>query len=256
MEREEPGAPVAQLKAPVAPEPEAEADLAALRAGVVRYYSDRVRRHGCTPLGVDWTCIAAQELRFVQLMKLCDFSAPFSLNDVGCGYGALVAYLLKRHGDAVKTNQGIDYLGIDLAEAMIRRARERWRRQPWAAFVTGDAHARPADYSVASGIFNVKLEQPRGLWERYVARTLDDMQANSRKGFAVNFMRERPPSPSPAPPSPVRDGAASDALYRSSPEQWVTHCEREYGAAVTLIENYGQPEYTLLARPRDAASRT
>jgi hypothetical protein len=28
-------------------------------------------------------------MRFVQLLKLRDFMSPFSLNDLGCGYGAL-----------------------------------------------------------------------------------------------------------------------------------------------------------------------
>ncbi|MDJ0944953.1 MAG: hypothetical protein QNJ30_15910 [Kiloniellales bacterium] len=214
--------------------------LSKLESGVVRYYTDRLKRFGATPLGVDWSCIASQELRFLQLMKLCDFAAPFSLNDVGCGYGALVGYLAKRHPEA-----GIDYLGIDLAAAMKRRAERLWRACPWAAFVTGTANARVADYSVASGIFNVKLEQPRPTWERFVALTLDEMHAASRKGFAVNFMlpRDRPP-----------DSAAERDLYRSRPETWIRHCERAYGASVTLLDDYGQPEFTLLVRRRGSAS--
>ena len=215
-------------------------ELSELRAAVVGYYSDRLRRHGPTPLGVDWTCIASQELRFLQLLKLCDFSAPFSLNDVGCGYGALVGYLAKRHAEAQ-----IDYLGIDLAAAMTRRAKRMWRACPWASFVTGQAGARTADYSVASGIFNVKLDQPRATWERFVALTLDDLQASSRKGFAVNFKLERPQAPG---------GDACEALYRVQPETWIRYCEREHAAAVTLLEGYGQPEFTLLVRRRDSVS--
>jgi len=84
---------------------------------VEAYYSARVAKHGATPLGVDWSCWATQNLRFVQLLKLCDFSAPFALNDIGCGYGALAAHLAMRHADAE-----IDYLGVDLSQAMIRRA--------------------------------------------------------------------------------------------------------------------------------------
>lgn len=214
-------------------------ELSRLRSSVVGYYSDRLRRYGATPLGVDWTCIASQELRFLQLLKLCDFGAPFSLNDVGCGYGALVGYLARRHAEA-----RIDYLGIDLAAAMSRRAKRLWRAYPWAAFVTGDARVRTADYSVASGIFNVKPAQPRATWERFVALTLDGLQASSRRGFAVNFKLERP------------DDEAPEGLYRVRPEIWIRHCERAYGAAVTLLEGYGQPEFTLLVYRRNTASRT
>ena len=55
-------------------------------ADVEAYYSARVAKHGATPLGVDWSCWASQNLRFVQLLKLCDFSGPFVLNDIGCGF--------------------------------------------------------------------------------------------------------------------------------------------------------------------------
>ena len=84
--------------------------LDSVYGAIENYYTAKVSRHGATPLGVDWTCIATQELRFVQLLKLCEFAAPFSLNDLGCGYGALLAYLAKRHASAA-----IDYLGIDLS---------------------------------------------------------------------------------------------------------------------------------------------
>ena len=68
----------------------------------------------------------------MQLMKLCDLPEFFSLNDLGCGYGALLAYLAKRHSEAK-----IDYLGIDLSPAMVRRAKRLWRNQKDAKFVVG-----------------------------------------------------------------------------------------------------------------------
>lgn len=94
------------------------ADLAPVHAGIAAYYSAKVAKYGATPLGVDWSCVPTQELRFVQLLKLCDFGSPFSFNDLGCGYGALIAYLDRRHAECA-----VDYLGIDLSEAMLRRAR-------------------------------------------------------------------------------------------------------------------------------------
>src|SRR5262249_1115454 len=142
-------------------------------------------------------------LRFVQLMRLCDFSTPFSLNDVGCGYGALVAYLAKRHSKAK-----IDYLGIDLSGAMIAAAQSLHGKRPRSRFVQGSACPRIADYSVASGIFNVKLAQKLDAWEFFVAETLRDLRAKSRRGFAMNFMR------------PQASGRSSPMLYRTSAERW------------------------------------
>jgi len=63
---------------------------------VGRYYSEKIVEHGPTAKGVDWRDETSQELRFEQLLKVCDESRPFTLNDYGCGYGALATYLGER----------------------------------------------------------------------------------------------------------------------------------------------------------------
>ena len=174
-------------------------------------------------------------MRFVQLLKLCDFSAPFSLNDIGCGYGALCAFLAMRHAGTE-----IDYCGVDLSRAMISRARRRFK-SPGRRFVVGRASPRVADYSVASGIMNVNVGYSDAVWEDFVATMLADMRRNSRRGFGVNFAAETAPAGNSAGPE-----AAS--LYRTSPKPWVRHCEQELGCAVEVIDDYGMTEFTLLAR--------
>ena len=161
--------------------------LVPVHARIAPYYGETVARHGATPRGVDWRCVPTQELRFIQLLKLCDFSRPFSLNDVGCGYGALIGFIARRHPQAT-----IDYLGIDLSPAMISRARRRHRGAAGRRFVVGSGIPRTADYAVASGVMNVMLDHPPALWEEFVAETLRCMHASARLGFAVNFMAERP----------------------------------------------------------------
>lgn len=202
-------------------------------AEVRDYYTSKVARHGPTPLGVDWPCRVTQELRFAQLLRLCDFSAPFALNDLGCGYGALLAYLGRRH-----RGKKVNYLGMDISEPMIRHARRRWRRRPDTALVVTDRCQRLADYSLASGIFNVKLGQPLAAWESLVAETLRDLHRHSRRGFAVNLLL---PAGKGAPK--IRE------LYRAPIGKWVRYCESELSCSVTLLDNYGLQEYTLLARP-------
>jgi SAM-dependent methyltransferase len=210
----------------------ADSGLGVLHAGIAAYYTDKVTRFGATPLGVDWTCVATQEMRFVQLLKLCDLPGPFSLDDLGCGYGALVAYLGWRHPAYM-----IDYVGIDLSAAMIRRARRLWRGRPGVRFVEGRASPRIADYTVASGIFNVQLDQPRAAWEHFIADTLQRMHLTSVRGFAVNF------ETAPADGRPVRRG-----LYTTEPARWAGHCAREFGATTEVIDGYGLREFTLLVR--------
>ena len=197
------------------------------------YYGAKIGRYGATPLGVDWSCLATQNLQFVQLLKICDFAADFSLNDVGCGYGALIDFLSERYPGA-----RIDYLGTDLSPAMVRYGRRRHRREPRRNFVVGNASPRVADYSVASGILNVMLDHPRDAWEAFVAQTLWDLHRTSRRGFAVNFMAEGP------------SGRSTTQLYRTGPDPWARYCQRWLGYSVETVSGYGMREFTLLVRRR------
>ncbi len=209
--------------------------LGRVYSDVEAYYGARVTKYGATPLGVDWSCQATQSLRFVQLLKICDFSAPFALNDVGCGYGALAAFLAMRH-----PKSKIDYLGVDLSRAMISRARRRFQSLD-RRFVIGKASPRVADYSVASGIMNVNVGYSRAVWEDFVATMLRDMRRTSRRGFSANFMADTTEAR-----TSVDSPAAS--LYRTSPQPWVRYCERDLGCSVETIDNYGMKEFTLLVR--------
>ncbi len=197
-----------------------------------RYYSERAGRYGATPLGVDWTCALTQQLRFAKLLKVCDFARAFSLNDLGCGYGALLDFLAQRHPET-----DVDYLGVDLSEAMIGHAKRRRRYSGKGSFRVGNRSPRVADYSVASGGFNVMLEHPVPVWECFVAETLRGMHASSRRGFAVNFLAPRPGG-----------GAFRSGLYRVAPDRWIDYCEREFGWRAELVAGYGLREFTLLVR--------
>src|SRR5262245_26922402 len=83
---------------------------------VAAYYEGRLREHGATPAGVDWNSESSQRLRFDQLLRvvLPDERAG-SLNDFGCGYGALADYLATRY-------PGWTYRGYDASPAMIDAA--------------------------------------------------------------------------------------------------------------------------------------
>jgi SAM-dependent methyltransferase len=180
-------------------------DPSPLHARIADYYTQKVKAYGCTPLGVDWTCRPTQEMRFVQLLKLCDFGAPFSINDLGCGYGALAVFLRRRHVACA-----VDYLGIDLSGEMVRRARRQCRVLDGVRFVKGSASPRMADYSVASGIFNVQLDASGEDWHAFIKATLQQLAASSRRGFAVNFVA-----------SPPDGQLVTPGLYTTPPGRWM-----------------------------------
>lgn len=194
---------------------------------VDRYYTGKLSEHGATPQGVDWNGEASQELRFAQLLQVAGGAQAFSLNDYGCGYGALADYLERRE-------RAVDYRGFDISAAMVAEARAR---HPAARIVQSEDELEPADYTVASGIFNVKLDVAAAEWTEYVLATIERLDRLSRAGFSFNvltmysdreFMREH--------------------LYYADPGFLFDHCKRTCSPHVALLHDYGLYEFTIVVR--------
>jgi SAM-dependent methyltransferase len=197
---------------------------------VQRYYSEKVAEHGPTARGVDWNDAASQELRFEQLLKVCDPAKPFTLNDYGCGYGALAAYLEQRDYD-------FTYTGFDISADMVEQARELLRDSARCRFVVDDSELEQADYTVASGIFNVKLDAPREAWEQHVLETLGRLNELSSLGFSFNMLTSYSDA-----------DRMRDDLYYADPGVIFDHCKRNFSRWVALLHDYGLYEFTIIVR--------
>lgn len=197
---------------------------------VARYYTDKLAKHGTTPQGVDWKNEDDQITRFSQLCKVIEADSRFTLNDIGCGYGALYQYLLDSYADFF-------YCGIDVSEDMVAAANKQTSDQANASFAVASAPEAPAEYSVASGIFNVKLEYECSEWLDYIFSTLDIMDAYSTKGFAFNCLT-----------SYSDEDKMRDYLYYADPCHLFDHCKRNYSKWVSLLHDYGLWEFTIIVR--------
>lgn len=197
---------------------------------VRRYYTGKVTDHGPTPRGVDWNSLEGQLLRFDQLLKLCDRKSPYSLIDLGCGYGGLLDHLMSA-GDTVR------YFGLDLSDAMIREARALHPDRPPATFDVGATSDQPAEYVVASGIFNVKQQTPDDTWHDYILETLAEMARMSTRGFAFNLLT------SYGDPELRRPD-----LHYADPCRLFDTCKRLFSRHVSLLHDYGLWEFTILVR--------
>lgn len=213
------------------------AELDFVCAEVRDYYAAKLAGYGATPRGVDWACKTTQSLRFAQLLRLCPTDAPFSLIDLGCGYGALATFLAQQRSAA-----GVQYLGIDLSPEMVRRGRRRHAGDGNVRFVAGRHVSETSDYVVASGIMNVMVGFSAMTWEKFVGTMLLDMHRMGKCGFAVNFLKK------PGPPS------QRGQLYCTTPGKWARFCERELGRSIEIVDDYGLQEFTLLARTANAIS--
>jgi SAM-dependent methyltransferase len=200
---------------------------------VERYYSGRFLEHGATARGVDWNSPDSQELRFQQLLKVCEgVTGRFSVNDYGCGYGALVRYLERRDLE-------FTYRGFDISEPMLEHARQAYERPPDVTFVRREADLELADHTVASGIFNVKLDVPEAEWHDYVLRTLDTLAEVSRRGFAFNMLTSYSEAEKMRPD-----------LYYGDPKELFDRCMTRYSRHVALLHDYGLWEFTMIVRIR------
>jgi SAM-dependent methyltransferase len=197
---------------------------------VADYYMEKLASHGATARGVDWNSEASQALRFAQLCRVIQASGPASLNDVGCGYGELCDYLQREGFD-------IDYLGVDIAPAMIAAAQARARQAPRTRFAEGAIPDRVADYSVASGIFNVRLSVPDAEWRAHILAVLDVLNACSSRGFAFNCLSSYADAERKRP-----------ELYYADPLVLFDHCKRRYSREVALLHDYGLYEFTMIVR--------
>jgi SAM-dependent methyltransferase len=202
----------------------------ALRSTVAEYYTLRLQTHGTTPRGVDWNSEASQLLRFEQLLAVCKGlpERAYSINDYGCGYGALVDFL-DRRGDQ------FTYTGFDIAPAMVTAARRRYAGRDDCTFTdTWDA-VDVADVSVASGVFNVRLDSPDAVWMAHLRTGLSDLARISRYAFAFNVLSLRSD-----PERRRRD------LFYADPDAVLAECRQRFSQRSYVVDGYGLWEFTVV----------
>ena len=198
---------------------------------VASYYTEKLEKHGDTPQGVDWNGGESQIVRFEQLCKIINPKMPrFSINDLGCGYGALLDYLHDYHASCT-------YLGVDISSEMIASANERYKEVPHTSFTEASEPDQQADFSVASGIFNVRLDRSSNEWRDHIENTLDILNRSSKIGFSFNCLT-----------SYSDEDKKRDYLYYADPCQLFDLCKRKYSRQVALLHDYGLYEFTILIR--------
>lgn len=218
--------------------------MAAIPADILErtlaHYRDKFARHGDTPEGVDWNGPESQRLNFEQLLKLLPADGPFSLFDLGCGYGAFLDLLAERHAE-------FDYRGYDVNAEMIdaaqRRFAARFDHRVGARFDVADRPLEPADYGVASGIYTLRLGRSDDQCLADLQAGLDVLDASSTRGFGFNCLTSWSDA-----------DRMRDYLYYPDPCVLFEHCKRHYARNVALLHDYELYAFTILVRKRASPS--
>lgn len=200
---------------------------------ISEFYTKSFLLHGATPQGVGWKDVKSQDLRFEQLCKVIskqDEKRGITINDFGCGYGAMFKYLNDRF-------QIRRYYGYDICSDIIKAAKEN-NTYKNAVFIISPKVTHTADYSFISGTFTVKLATSTKIWTNYVKNTLIDISKKSRKGFAFNAL------------TIYTDWASKDAYY-ADPIHFFTFCKQFISKYVSLINDYPLFEWTILVKKEE-----
>ena len=197
------------------------------------YYDLHLDNHGPGAMGVGWKNEAAQQIRFDQLAKIIEPCPGFTINDLGCGVGDCYTYL------TATQQMDFQYYGYDMLKSMVDKAITRFQTSENAHWIKIDNphELLPADYSIASGIFNLKYTIEESEWKNYIVETLHQMNEKSKRGFAFNmltiysdkeFMKEE--------------------LFYADPLYFFDLCKKNFSRNIALLHDYNEYDFTILVR--------
>ncbi len=201
-----------------------------LHRHIAALYDRRFKKFGAGAKGVYWKGEESQHRRFVYLTGIIEPGATgVSVNDLGCGYGALFDFLAE-----TPVMDGGSYTGYDISRRMVAEARRRVA-DPRAHFVRADRATRDADYSFVSGTFNIPMGTEPATWRRYVEEALEELWSRTRKGLAFNMLDAR------------ADDQLGNLFYADS-GQFFDFCARVLSPDVTLMHTRPLPDWTIWVR--------
>ena len=193
---------------------------------VEKLYSNNIKEFGIDAKSVGWGTKEKQDLRFTKLMSVVqEKNDPFTINELGCGYGELVKFCEMNNFDFVK------YDGYDVSQDMIDAANKYIGGEKVTLYKSANIETQ-ADYTIASGIFNVMFDEQKDNWENYIKETISHMFEKSNKGISFNFLTKYV-------------DWEQENLYYADPLLYFDYCKNNLSKKVNLIHDYELYEFTL-----------
>lgn len=196
---------------------------------VNQYYTAKIKQYGTTPKGVDWNSVESQELRFEVLSSLINEENNFLVLDFGCGFGSMFNYFTTKY-------HSFEYIGFDVSEEMILAALKKFPKNEYTKWSTSLPLGK-VDYVIASGIFNVKLENTEEDWLNYILETITKINESAKKGFAFNVL------------TMYSDKKyMKEHLYYADPLYFFDYCKKHFSKNVALLHDYNLYEFSIIVR--------
>ena len=120
---------------------------------------------------------------------------------------------------------------------MIEAAKKKYGKLKNCLFSSDGRSLDAADYTVASGIFNVKQQTGNGAWRDYMLQTLWKIADLSKKGFAFNVLTKYSDL----------EFRRKDLFY-ADPLFLFDYCKTKFSKYVSVLHDYPLYEFTILVK--------
>ena len=194
---------------------------------VENLYSESIKEFGIDAKSVGWGTKVKQDLRFDKLLSVIGESKSFSINELGCGYGEMVKFCEHNNFNLNR------YEGYDISKKMIEAASNYLINYQNIHLYNLSEIKNKLNYTISSGIFNVKFDESIKNWEEYIKETLMKMFEKSDKGIAFNLL------------SKYVDYKSSNELFYADPMDYFEFCKKNMSKKVNLLHDYELYEWTI-----------
>lgn len=149
--------------------------------GIRRAYQEKFSKYGDDPRSLFWGSLGASHQRFRAMWAEIDFNNK-SVLDVGCGFGEMARFLMKRY-------KNVEYTGVDIVPEFTKVAKEKY---PDLRFLEMDYFSSPLeekfDIVLASGTLNSNVENNMA----FRKNAIRVMFEHTKKVLAFNMLGKHP----------------------------------------------------------------
>lgn len=194
---------------------------------VKKDYQKKYKKYGIDPKSLFWKTKGAAHQRFRQIWAEVGFNNK-SVLDVGCGFGEMGKFLLKRYKE-------VDYHGVDIVPEFINQAKTL---VPKATFEVRDYFENPIDKKfdvvMASGTLNSNVENNMG----YRKKAIKVMFSHAKRVCIFNMLG--------AHPQPKNDPNSN--IWHADSLAVLEYC-MSLTRRVVLRANYHPNDFTIVMQP-------
>ena len=199
---------------------------------VARSYEWSIHKYGPIHRAAAWRDEKRQQRRFDIFTGLLAYDTNrdnVTINDLGCGYGAMFDTFRK----LPQFNNGT-YFGYDISKSMIKAA-EIKISDPRALFILNHKATENADYSFVSGTYNMKMAANEDEWLGYIEESIGQLWSKTKISMGFNMLNIE---------SPLRE----NTLYYADPAHFMNFCQKNLKANVRMINLLHPNEFVIFIR--------